>query len=75
MKYIFLIFIAISQLFSNVITAPIFDVDETVAKIKVKKVYVGMSGFIFHKVAQNHGSILKNVIVTHYDSNTKIATL
>ena len=75
MKYIFIIFITISELLGSTITAPILDINATIAKIKVQKVNVGMSGFIFHKVAQNHGSILKNAIVTHYDSSTQIATL
>jgi hypothetical protein len=77
MKYIFLIFIAVLELFGGIVTAPIIsvDADETVATIKIKKVKIGMSGFIFHKVAKNHGSILKNAVVVEYDVNTKIATL
>ena len=75
MKYIFIIFITISELLGSTITAPILDINATIAKIKAQKVNVGMSGFIFHKVAQNHGSILKNAVVTHYDTSTQIATL
>jgi len=34
-----------------------------------------MSGFVYHEVAPGHGSILKNVVVTSFDEQSKIAKL
>ena len=77
MKYIFLVFILVSQLFSSVVKSPVLSVnkDQTKATIKVDKIDVGMSGFIYHAVKMGHGVILKNVVVTSFDENTKIAQL
>jgi len=77
MKFIFLVLILISQLFSSVVKSPIVSVskDETMATIMVDKIDAGMSGFVYHEVAPGHGSILKNVIVTSFDEKTKVASL
>jgi len=77
MKYIFLVFILISQLFGSVVKSPLVSVneDESQATIKIKKIDVGMSGFIVHKLADNHSSILKNAVVKSYDENTQLAIL
>jgi len=77
MKYIFLALILASQLFSSVIKSPILNVnsDETQASIKVDKVDIGMSGFVYHDIADGHGVILKNAVVTGFNKNTNIAQL
>ena len=77
MKFVFLLFILISQLFGSLIKAPIVDVnnDESMATIKVDKVDLGMSGFVYHEVAPGYGSIVKNVVVVGFDERTKLASL
>jgi len=77
MKYIILILIFVSGVFGGVVTSPIVSVNEAknVATIKIEKIDVGMSGFIIHKVADNHSVILKNITVKSYDKENKIATL
>lgn len=75
MKYIFIISILILELFSAVVKAPITTLDGDIATITIEKIDVGMSGFIVHKLAENHSSILKNVVVTSFDESTKTATL
>lgn len=76
-KYVFLFFILTSGIFANVLKAPIVSVDEEAdeATLKIERVNVGMSGFIIHKLSEDHGSILKEVVVSAYDDKTKIATL
>ena len=77
MKYIFLLLLALFELNAGVVKAPIvtLDNDKHIATIKIDKIDVGMSGFIVHKIALGHTSILKNVVVKSYDKNTQIATL
>ncbi len=77
MKYIFLLFIMGITLFANLIESQVLSVNEeqTQATIKIDKIDVGMSGFIFHRLSQKHSSILKNIVVSSYDAKTKIATL
>ncbi len=77
MKYIFLLFVAGGVLLANLIQSPIITVNDaqTQATIQIDKIDVGMSGFVFHKLSQNHSSILKNIVVIDYDTKTKIATL
>ena len=76
-KYIFLLITVASTLFSNVFMSPILSVneDEDVATIKIEKIDVGISGFIVHKLAENHSTILKEITVSSYDEATKTATL
>ncbi len=77
MKFIFLVLILISQLFSSVVKSNIVSLnkDATKATIKIDKIDLGMSGFVYHKLSKNHGSILKNVLVSSFDEKTKIANL
>ncbi len=77
MKYIVLILVFTLGLMAGVVKSPLVSVDEenSIAAIKIDKIDVGMSGFIVHKIAQEHTVILKNIVVTHYDTDTKIATL
>ena len=77
MKKIVLFLIIALHLSASVIKSPILSIDENKkeATIKVEKVDVGMSGFILHHIAKNHNSILKNIVVKSYDSESKIATL
>ena len=76
-KYIFLLFILASSIFADAIVTPIMSVDEDAKKatVKIEMVNVGMSGFITHKLAGNHSSILKDVVIESYDEKSKIATL
>lgn len=77
MKYIFLFLILIAQLQATVIKSPIVSVneEENTATISIDRIDVGMSGFIVHNLDSSHSSILKNITVTGYDKDTKIATL
>ncbi len=76
-KFIFLLFIFVSALFATVVKSPITSVNEDAdeATLKIERVDVGMSGFIVHKLSKNHGSIIKEVVVTSYDKSSKVATL
>lgn len=75
MKYIFLILLLMLELYGAVVKSPITALNETIATINVEKIDVGMSGFIVHKLADNHSSILKNALVKSFDETTKTATL
>ena len=77
MRYMFLLFILVFELFGGVVKSPIVSVneDESLATIKIAKIDVGMSGFVVHKIAQNHSCILKNVVVKSFDKNKQIAVL
>jgi len=77
MKYIFLLLIVAFELSGGVLRTPILTLgqDNSVATIKVDKINLGMSGFVYHQIAPNHSSILKNAVVTAYDKESKIATL
>lgn len=65
------------ELFGAVIESPIVSVNEekTEVTIEVDKIDVGVSGFVVHKIADGHTSILNNAVVSSYDKETKIATL
>jgi len=77
MKYIFLLFVLVFELFGGVLRTPVLSVDskESTATIKAANISVGMSGFISHHIAKGHMSILKNIVVSKYDKQTQIATL
>lgn len=77
MKYIFLVMFLVLQTFAGVVKSPIISVDEknSQATIEIDRIDVGMSGFIFHKVGSEQGVILKNIVVSSYDKDSKIATL
>jgi len=77
MKYIVLILIFTFGLFADTLKVPIVSVNEkeNIATIKVENIDVGMSGFIFHALAENHSVIIKNIVVKSYNKESKIATL
>ena len=75
MKYIFVLLCLIAELFADALTSPIVTLNENTATINIEKIDVGMSGFVVHKLADSHSSILKNAVVKSFDANTKIATL
>ncbi len=75
MKYIFLISVLILELFGAVVKSPITSLNENIATINIEKIDVGMSGFIVHKLADSHSTILKNAFVISFDEATKRATL
>ncbi len=77
MKYAVLILIFVLSLIGDVLKIPILSVDEVnnLATIKVDNLNVGMSGFVFHTLAENHSVIVKNIVVKSYDKESKIATL
>jgi len=77
MKYILLLSLFLFELSGAIIKTPIVSVDkenETLS-INIKKIDIGVSGFAVHKIAENHSSILKNVIVVDFDKQTEVATL
>jgi len=75
MKYILLMFMLILELCASVVQSPIVSVEGNTATIKIEKIDVGMSGFVVHHLPEGHTSILKNVVVKSFDSESKIATL
>ena len=77
MKYTLLLFLFAFELFAAIIKAPVLTVDNenSTLTIKVNQVDVGVSGFAIHSIAQNHTSILRNVVVSAFDKETGIATL
>jgi plasminogen-binding protein pgbA-like len=77
MKYIILVLVLALQLSAGVVKSPLISVDKQndIATIKIDKIDVGMSGFISHKIADDHTVVLKNIVVTSYDEKSKIATL
>lgn len=77
MKKIVLLLILISGLFASVIKSPIISIDSDTktVKINIDRIDVGMSGFIVHKLDDSHSVILKSVVVTAYDKESKIAIL
>ena len=77
MKYIFLLLIFMLELFGSVIKSPITSIsaDEREVTIEIDKINIGMSGWIVHKIDDNHKTIIKNVVITKFDEDTKVATL
>ena len=77
MKYILVLVFLAHSLFGSVIKSKVVSVDEVAGtlSINIKKVDVGMSGFVVHKFTQNHSSILNNVVVTDFDEANEKATL
>ena len=77
MKQILLLTLLAFELFASVIKTPIISVDKenNTLTISTKKIDVGVSGFAVHTIAQDHTSILKNVVVVAFDEKTNIATL
>jgi hypothetical protein len=77
MKYIFLLLVIAFELSAGVLKSPILALykNNSIAIIKVNKVDIGVSGFIYHQIDPNHSSILKNAVVINFDKEKKIATL
>ena len=77
MKQIILVLLMSFELFATMIKAPIVGINEEdgTATVKLDHIDVGVSGFIVHKITEQHTTILKNVYVVSYDLKTKIATL
>jgi hypothetical protein len=59
------------------IKLPVVSIDEKndTVTVNIERIDIGMSGFIVHKIAPNHTSILKNVTVVAFDKDTQMATL
>ncbi|MEA2100545.1 MAG: plasminogen-binding N-terminal domain-containing protein [Campylobacterota bacterium] len=77
MKFIVLCLIFVSGMFASVVKSPLISVDNenNIATIKIENIDVGMSGFIVHKLSNEHSTILKNIAVESFDKETQIATL
>ncbi len=77
MRYIVLVLVFVLQLTAGVVKSPIISVDKdsNTATIKIDKIDVGMSGFIVHTIVKGHTVILKNIVVSNYDTRSKVATL
>lgn len=75
MKYILVWLFFISAVFGSTIEAPIVNVDGERAIIAIEKINVGMSGFVLHKVGQQHASILRNAVVESFDEQRKEAVI
>ena len=77
MKFIVLLFVVLFELSAGVLKSPLMSVDQEnmLATVEVEKLDVGMSGFIYHQINENHSSILNNALVIAYNTDTKTATL
>jgi len=77
MKHIILLTLLVLEVFASVMRAPVLSINEEAQTltIKIKKIDIGMSGFVVHPIAPNHSSILKSVVVIDYDALSEIATL
>ena len=77
MKLIVLLFVVLFELSARVLKSPLVSVDKEsmLATIKVDKIDLGMSGFVYHEIAHDHSSILNNALVVAYDREKKIATI
>ena len=77
MKHIFLVFIAVLQLFGGVVKSPIVGLNEELseASIKVDRIDVGVSGFVVHEIAKGKRIILANAIIKSFDPASKIAKI
>ncbi len=77
MKKIFIFLILAVQIIAGTIKAPLLTLDDNglTATIKIKKIDVGMSGFVVQNISKNHTTILKQIVVSSFDAETQIATL
>ncbi len=75
MKTILLLTFICFELMASIIKAPVLSIDGNTITAKIEKVDVGVSGFVVHRIAKEHTSILKNATVIAYDKEKKIATL
>lgn len=76
-KHIILFFLFTLTLFGGVIKTPILSINESAqtVTIKIKKIDVGISGFVVHRLGKHNSIILKDLTVLVYDKDTQIATL
>lgn len=77
MKYTFVLLFLLTSLVGSTIKSKVVSIDEEnqTLTINIKKVNVGMSGFVVHQFAQSHSSILNNVVVTSFNELNSTATL
>lgn len=77
MKQILIVLLFVFELFGATMQTPLLSVDEESQTLtaEINKIDVGVSGFLIHKIADEHASILKNVVVVAFDAESKIATL
>jgi len=77
MKHILLLMMLTLGVMASVIKLPVQSVDENnnTVSVNISHIDIGMSGFIVHKIAPEHTSILKNVVVVAFDEDTQTATL
>jgi len=77
MKYIFVLLFLWTGLVGSTIKSKVVSIDEEnqTLIINIKKVNVGMSGFVVHQFAQHHSSILNNVVVISFDESSSTAVL
>lgn len=77
MKNILIFLILAVNIIAGTIKAPLVTLDDDglTATINIKKVEIGMSGFIVHHISKNHTTILKHSVVSSFDAETHIATL
>ncbi|HUH42549.1 MAG TPA: plasminogen-binding N-terminal domain-containing protein [Sulfurimonas sp.] len=77
MKHIFLVFIAVLQLFGATVKSPIIGLNEDLSEvsIKVDNIDVGVSGFVVHEIVKDKRSILANAVVKSFDPVSKIAKI
>lgn len=77
MKYIIVFSVLCFELFAGMIRTAVIEVDNDVniAKIKVDKIDVGVSGYIVHHITSQHSEILKNCVVQSFDPKSGVATL
>jgi len=77
MKQILLLTLLVLELFAGTIKTPIVSIDKEnqTLTINTKKIDIGVSGFAIHKIAADHTSILKNVVVIGFDEASETATL
>jgi len=77
MKYIILLTLFAFELFGALVKGPVVTVDEENRTIQAKLPIVtpGVSGFVVHKIAEGHSSILNNCVVLDYNKTAQLATL
>ena len=77
MRYILLLFGFFYALQGSLLRVPVTSVaeDGTSATIHVKKIDVGMSGFILRHITKEHSAIVSNAVVSAFDANSSTATL
>lgn len=77
MKKIFVLLVIGLKLLASVVEVPLIEVnnEKNIAKIKVEKIDVGMSGYIIKKLSPQHNVVIGAIVVKDFDLNTHIATL